>query len=142
MKHKLLLIGLLIITSTFTTVNLHSQECYYGTSEEIEVVPPPDPLATFELPAFSFTTDDKKPHFAKIAIVLAFEKSPELEKEIISRKDEIQHIIGVLLHGKKYRDIDSVEDTINLTEEIKANINARLMNGKIKEIYFAEFTLN
>lgn len=142
MKHKLWLIGLLIFTSSFTAVNLHSQECDYGTSEEIEIAPPPDPLATYELPAFTFATDDKKPHFVKIILVLGFDNVPELKEEIISRKDEIQHIISVLLHGKKYKDLDSVEDTINLTEEIKAHINAGLMSGKIREIYLAEFTVN
>jgi flagellar basal body-associated protein FliL len=38
--------------------------------------------------------------------------------------------------------MDSVEEIINLSEEIKAHINVILIAGKIKEVYFKEIVVN
>jgi flagellar basal body-associated protein FliL len=38
--------------------------------------------------------------------------------------------------------MDSVEDIVNLSEEIKAHVNVILIAGKIKEVYFKEFVVN
>ena len=75
-------------------------------------------------------------------ISLAYEMSVELNNELVRRKDEIQHIINVLLQGKRYDELNSVSDAVELAEEIKAHINVRLISGKIKEVYFKELVVN
>ncbi len=121
---------------SFSADSLHDRE------QEILNSPPPVPLATCELPQFTKATADSEPHTLRIVIVLGFEENDKLREEIMSRQEEIIHIINILLAGKKYDDLDSVTDTINLSEEIKAHVNIRLNGGKIKEIYFKEYILN
>ncbi len=123
-------------------VSKNVQESRYQKSQDIIAAPPPEPLATYELPAFSKATADAEPHFIKMQISLAYETDPILSAELVSRKDEIQHIVNILLQGKTYEELNSVSGAITLSEEIKAHINIRLINGKIKEIYYKEFIVN
>lgn len=136
MKKQLYILFIIILTlinnSPLSTIH----------AQDIIAEPPSDPLSTFELPTFSTTLADEEPHFLKMTIVLGYEDSPELKKELTQRKQEIRHIINILLQNKKHADLDTVSDAIDFSEEIKSHINSRLMSGKIKEIYFKEFILN
>ncbi len=118
------------------------QESMYEQSQDIIAAPPPEPLAVYELPPFSKATADEEPHFLKLTLSLGYDPGPEMNNELIRRKDEMQHIINILLQGKRFEDLDSVSDSVALSEEIKAHINIRLISGKIKEVYFKEFVLN
>ena len=75
-------------------------------------------------------------------ISLAYEANMELNTELVKRRDQIQHIVNIILQGKKYEDLDQVSDTVALAEEIKAHINVILISGKIKEVYFKELMVN
>jgi flagellar basal body-associated protein FliL len=75
-------------------------------------------------------------------ISLAFETNLELNAELSQRKDELIHIVNILMQGKKYEEMNSVAGVVELSEELKAHVNMRLIKGKIKEIYFKEFVLN
>lgn len=123
-------------------VSTYVQEKRYEREQDIVVAPPPPPLSHFDLPSFSVTTKDIEPHFAKITVSLGYEENVGLNAELVKRTVQIQHIVNIILRGKKYEDLDSVEDTINLSEEIKAHINVILVSGKIKEVYFREFVVN
>lgn len=122
----------------------HLQEKKSSNYDEMEmsVAPPPAPLLSFSLPVFSGTTADSEPHFYKIEVVLGYEKNAELSRELASRKEPIRQVVNIILHSKSYSDINSIEGTINLSDEIKAHLNVLLMSGKIKEIYFKEFVIN
>ncbi len=133
---------IVMVTGISYLVSKNVQESSYEKSQDIVAAPPPPPLNTFELPAFSKTTADAEPHFIKLKISLGYEMSIELNNELVKRKDEIQHIVNILLQGKKYEDLNSVNDAVILAEEIKAHINIRLISGKIKEVYFKEFVVN
>lgn len=123
-------------------VTKYVQEQRYEREQDIVLAPPPAPLAHFDLPSFSVTTKDAEPHFAKLTVSLGYEENVELNAELVQRTPQIQHIINIVLRGKKYEDMDSVEDTVNLSEEIKAHINTILISGKIREVYFREFVVN
>ncbi len=123
-------------------VSRYVQERSYQKEQDIVVAPPPPPLSHFSLPDFAITTNDAEPHFAKISISLAYEDSVELNTELVKRTVQMQHLINIVLRGKRYEDLDSVEDTIGLAEEIKAHLNVILISGKIKEVYFREFVVN
>ncbi|HNR87199.1 MAG TPA: flagellar basal body-associated FliL family protein [Spirochaetota bacterium] len=138
--------GILLIFIVFGIsylVSTYVQERRYAKEQDIVVVPPPAPLARYEIPVISFTTKDAEPHMGKIALALGYDKNDQqLTTELTERAPQLQHIINVLLRGKSYEDINSVEGMINLTEDIKAHINVVLINGKIKEIYYKEFIVN
>ncbi len=123
-------------------VTKYMQEKKYESEQDIVVAPPPAPLAHFDLPAFSTTTKDPEPHFAKITVSLGYESNPEINQELVQRTVQIQHIINIILRSKSYEEMDSVEEIINLSEEIKAHINVILIAGKIKEVYFKEIVVN
>lgn len=136
----ILLIFLMIGISYLVTK--YMQEKKYEREQDIVVAPPPAPLAHFDLPAFSTTTKDPEPHFAKITVSLGYESNPEINQELVQRTVQIQHIINIILRSKSYEEMDSVEEIINLSEEIKAHINVILIAGKIKEVYFKEIVVN
>lgn len=136
----ILLIVLVIGVSYIVSKNV--QESSYEKRQDIVAAPPPPPLSGFDLQPFAKTTADVEPHFMKMEITLAYEHSLALNNELVNRRDQIRHIVNVILQGKKYDDLDSVSDTNALIEEIKAHINSVLINGKIKEIYFRELVVN
>lgn len=106
------------------------------------VAPPPPPLAIYDLPTFSVTTKDAEPHFAKITMSFGYEVNDKLKAELERRTTKIQHMIYILLSDKKYQEINSIEGSIALAEEIKAQINIILRSGRVKEVYFKEFLIN
>jgi flagellar protein FliL len=134
------LLLLIVVISYVVTKNVQEQK--YVKEQAIIVAPPPAPLANFDLPSFSATTSDTEPHFVKLTVSLAYEDSLELNAELVRRVPQFQHIINVILSGKRFEDLDSAEKKINLSEEIKAHVNAILVAGKVKEIYFREIIVN
>jgi len=136
----IVLIVLMIIISVLVSKTV--TESKYQRDQDIIAAPPPAPLAVYELPSFAKTTTDAEPRFIKMTIALGYVPELTLSTELSNRKNEIQHIVNILLQGKSYEDLNSVEKTITLSEEIKAHINMRLINGKIKEVYFIEFVVN
>ncbi|MCL2154704.1 MAG: flagellar basal body-associated FliL family protein [Leptospirales bacterium] len=111
-------------------------------NQDIIAAPPPEPLALYELPTFTLTTADTEPRFVKMTISLGYVPDQNLSSELINRRSEIQHIVNIILEGKTFEDLNSVEKTITLSEEIKSHINMRLINGMIKEVYFIEFVIH
>ena len=101
----------------------------------------PGPLQTYKLPLFVKKTLDVKPHSLRLKFSLAYEKNYLLQRELEQREDEIQHVINILLQGKKYEELDSADDAVALAESIKAHINVRLNSGRIKEVYYKEFVV-
>jgi flagellar basal body-associated protein FliL len=106
------------------------------------LAPPSGPLETYNLPTITGATADMEPHFVKMTISLAYYPNPELGLELANRKDEIRHIINIILQGKTFKELDNTSGVITLSEEIKSFINTSLMAGKISEIYFKEFIVN
>ncbi|MDY6934249.1 MAG: flagellar basal body-associated FliL family protein [Spirochaetota bacterium] len=145
---KILLYGigaillLFIVIGVSYLVTKYVQEMKYEREQAIVVAPPPPPLAHFDIPTFSATTRDKEPHFVKATVSLGYEENIELNAELVRRSVQIRHIINIILSGKGYDELDSVEDKINLAEEIKAHVNVILIAGKIKEVYFREIIVN
>jgi flagellar protein FliL len=135
-----ILLLLVVVISYFVTKNVQEQK--YVKEQAIIVAPPPPPLSHFDLPSFAAATNDAEPHFIKLTVSLGYEESIELNAELGRRIPQFQHIINVLLSGKRFEDLDSAEKKINLSDEIKAHINVILVTGKIKEVYFREIVVN
>lgn len=138
MKHTLIITGLLIFAGIFTGTGIYGETTDTRTSIAVEQ---PLVLDTYELPPFQFITADKEQHRAGITVTLAFAGNPELQKELEQKKNIFRDSISRLLGTKKYEDLDSFEDVMNLSEEIKSGINSQLVSGKISEVYFWDFVL-
>ena len=123
-------------------VSKYVQERSYQKEQDIVVAPPPPPLAHYDLPVFQTATADEEPHFAKITVSLGFEDNPELLTELSARQVQMQHMINIIMRGKRFEDLNTVEKSVGLSEEIKAHVNVILIAGKIKEVYFKEFVVN
>ncbi len=136
----IILIVLMTVIAVIVFKKMGEQDGIRGS--KIVVAPPPPPLSYYDLPSFSAATGDIEAHFIKLTVSLAYEENLELNAELIRRVPQFQHIINVILSGKRYEDLDSAEKKINLSEEIKAYINAVLVAGKIKEVYFREIIVN
>lgn len=133
---------IVLVTGISYLVSKYVQESGYQKRQDIVAAPPPAPLASYELPDITKTTADVEPHFIKVKMSLAYESNAELNNELTQRRDQIQHIVNIILQGKKYEDLNSVSDTVGLAEEIKAHVNVILISGKIKEVYFKELVVN
>ena len=118
------------------------QDESYKKSKEIKPGKLPEPLSALEIPSFSVSLKEEEAHFAIITLSLGYKESKKLNIELEKRKKQIRDIIYLLLMEKKFKDLDSVEDTIALAEEIKSTINNILVSGKIIEVYFIEFVVN
>ena len=138
MKSKIIISGLVTMLCVFSSAALRAGE---DAGPDVIVAPPPQPLATFDLPAFSGPTADEEPHFFKLTIALAYHADPGLKKELAAQENRIRHIVNIMLHDKKYEDLDTVSGKIDLVEEIKAQVNMSLESGKISEVYIKEFVL-
>lgn len=138
MKHKFI-IALIILALTYTASGGFGEE----SSSWLEIVNErPLVLDTYELPVFLFKTADNVPHKASITVTLAYAGTPELQRELEQKKADIRNDISILLNGKKYEHLDSFEDVIVLSDEIKSRVNAHLTSGRIAEVYFWDFVLD
>ena len=133
---------IIMITGISFLVSKSVQESTYRMRQDIVSAPPPPPLQTFELPSLSKTTADPEPRFVKMTVSLGYEFDMTLNNELIQRRDELQHIINLVLQGKLFEDLNSMTGALDLAEEIKANINVILIAGRIREVFFKEFILN
>jgi flagellar basal body-associated protein FliL len=136
----IILVVVMIVISVIVSKSV--TESRYQRDQDIIAAPPPEPLAVYELPAFTKATADAEPRFVKMTISLGYVPDVMLGTELVNRKNEIQHIVNYILQAKFFEDLNSVEKTITLSEEIKAHVNMRLISGKIKEVYFLEFVIN
>jgi flagellar FliL protein len=103
-----------------------------------------DPLTYMSLEPFSINTSDiDEPHFLRLVAVLGYEKgkSAEFETELINRKIEFQDLIITIVGSKRFDQLNGEENRRRLKDEIKRQINSRLQNGEIEEVFFTEFTL-
>lgn len=139
MKQKNFIASLIMLACAFASAGIYGED---NDSRVNIAVEQPLSLDTYELPAFSFSTADEAHHKASITVTLAYAGTMELQRELEQKKDVISNDISLLLAGKSYESLDSFEDVILLSEEIKAGINSRLSNGRISEVYFWNFVLD
>lgn len=66
----------------------------------------------------------------------------KVEEELEKRKPQIRDIVLNLLGSKTYDEVNSVQGREQLRTEIRDNVNAFLVKGKIKQIYFTELIVN
>jgi len=67
--------------------------------------------------------------------------SPDTQPELDKMKPMIRDIIIRILSSKTVPEISTAKGKEKLKEEIKKNLNARLMTGEIRNVYFTAFVI-
>ena len=117
----------------------------YKQQKNIALVKAPPPLETFNfVDEFRINTADiGEAHFIKLKLTFGFDAGQQaLGAELATRLPQMQNIINLIISRKTKEDLKTLNDQLDLREEIKAHINHILTNGKIKEVYFREFIVN
>ncbi|MBF0283341.1 MAG: flagellar basal body-associated FliL family protein [Magnetococcales bacterium] len=78
--------------------------------------------------------------YLKVAISMEMENDA-LKPEMERRQPQIQDIILSLLTSKSTQELQSLEGKFRLREELLSRINALLVNGKVKRLYFTDFVI-
>jgi len=138
-------VGVILMMVVAYYVAKYAAAQQYKEVASIAVVKPPPPTESFRF-ADEFranTADQGEPHFIKLKLSFGFEQgNAALSAELAQRSSQLRDIINLILAAKKREDIASIQDQLELREEIKASINHILSNGKILDVYFEEFIVN
>ena len=111
--------------------------------EEIQEIKDPTALMgpVFKLDPFVVNlVDARSNRYLKITIQIELDSEdvmPELER----RGPQVQDIILALLTSKKPKELQALEGKFRLREELLSRLNALLVNGKVKRVYFTEFVI-
>ncbi len=138
-------VGLVLMSVIAYYVATFAAAQQYKEVASIAVVKPPPPTEAFNFPEdFRVNTADQgETHFIKLQLALGFEKdNPALSAELAERKPQLRNIINLILSGKSRDQLSTIQDQLELREEMKASINHILSEGKITEVYFNEFIVN
>lgn len=119
----------------FLGTEIGGEEATENSDNQSEIFP------VFEQQNFAVKLmDEGHPHYIKTSIVLAMD-DVKLTKELQQRVPQIRDTIITILRNKYSSDLDCVEGTQKLKEEIKDEINSYLKDGKIVEIYFTDIVI-
>ncbi len=138
-------VGLVLMAVIAYYVASYAAARQYKEVASIAVVKPPPPLESFRF-ADEFrvnTADQGEPHFIKLRLSLGFEQGQAaLSAELAQRTPQLRDIINLILAGKTREELSTVQNQLELREEIKASINHILSEGKVISVYFDEFIVN
>ncbi|MBF0369587.1 MAG: flagellar basal body-associated FliL family protein [Magnetococcales bacterium] len=110
-----------------------------------EQAEPKDPVELvgemFKLDPFVVNLNESRGNrYLKTTIQLEMDNEalrPELER----RQPQLQDIILALLTSKNSKELQALEGKFRLREELLSRINALLVNGTVKRVYFTEFVI-
>jgi len=139
------IVGILLMVLIAYMIAKKVKNDQYKEEQSIVIAPAPKPLATYSFPKeFRVNTADvDEAHFIQLSLTFGFkEDNKELERELSQRQQQMMHIINIILGGKKKEDLATPLQKINLTEEIKSQINMILRDGKIEDVYFVEIVVS
>lgn len=139
------LAGLLAVVLISIFVAQRTATSVYKQQKNIALVKAPPPLEVFNFPdEFRINTADVgESHFIKLKLTFGYEQGQQaLGPELSTRTPQMQNIINLIIGRKTKDELRTLNDQLDLREEIKAHINHILTNGKVKEVYFREFIVN
>ncbi|WP_061251594.1 flagellar basal body-associated FliL family protein, partial [Leptospira noguchii] len=113
--------------------------------KNVALVKPPPPLANYNFTEeFRINTSDKgEAHFVKMKLAFGIAKEDQtLSAELAERNAQMRDLINLIVGRKSKDELINIEDQLDLREEIKAQVNHILTEGKIQEVYFTEFIIN
>ena len=78
--------------------------------------------------------------FVKIRIIAVLSSSSVAGK-IDARRSQLTHKLVVIIKSKTIEEMDGAEGAEALQKDIKEGLNSVLGKGKVKQVYFVEFTI-
>ncbi len=102
---------------------------------------------TFDLEPFVVNlADTDRKRYLKVVMQLELENdkkvSKKLEKELKDKLPVVRDAIITLLSSKKSSDISTPQGKIKLKKEIIDTLNAKLVSGRVVNVYFTEFVIS
>lgn len=94
------------------------------------------PLETFTVNLLS----ESGRRYLKVEMNLALE-GEELALELETKKPVLRDVIIRILSGKSLEEVSTIKGKETLKEEILTDLNARVKDGKIKNVYFTDFVV-
>ncbi|WP_017862277.1 flagellar basal body-associated protein FliL [Leptospira interrogans] len=137
--------GIIIVAVIAMIVAKETATKTFTQMKNVALVKPPPPLANYNFTEeFRINTSDKgEAHFVKMKLAFGIAKEDQtLSAELAERNEQMRDLIKLIV-GRKFKDeLINIEDQLDFREEIKAQVNHILTEGKIQEVYFTEFIVN
>lgn len=137
--------GIIIVTIIAMVVAKQTATSTFTQMKNVALVKPPPPLANYNFTEeFRINTSDKgEAHFVKMKLAFGIAKEDQtLSAELAERNAQMRDLINLIVGRKSKDELINIEDQLDLREEIKAQVNHILTEGKIQEVYFTEFIVN
>jgi flagellar FliL protein len=81
------------------------------------------------------------PRFARVNLTIEV-SSEDTEKEVNQKMPQVRNTVIDLINSKTPADVKEVEGKNHLKEQIQKALNAFLVTGKVKGVYFTSFVVN
>ncbi|WP_017853439.1 flagellar basal body-associated protein FliL [Leptospira interrogans] len=137
--------GIIIVAVIAMIVAKETATKTFTQMKNVALVKPPPPLANYNFTEeFRINTSDKgEAHFVKMKLAFGIAKEDQtLSAELAERNAQMRDLINLIVGRKSKDELINIEDQLDLREEIKAQVNYILTEGKIQEVYFTEFIVN
>ncbi|ALO26052.1 MULTISPECIES: flagellar basal body-associated protein FliL [Leptospira] len=137
--------GIIIVAIIAMVVAKQTATSTFTQMKNVALVKPPPPLANYNFTEeFRINTSDKgEAHFVKMKLAFGIAKEDQtLSAELAERNAQMRDLINLIVGRKSKDELINIEDQLDLREEIKAQVNHILTEGKIQEVYFTEFIVN
>ncbi|EMJ94312.1 flagellar basal body-associated FliL family protein [Leptospira alstonii] len=137
--------GIIIVAIIAMVVAKQTATSTFTQMKDVALVKPPPPLANYNFTEeFRINTSDKgEAHFVKMKLAFGIAKEDQtLSAELAERNAQMRDLINLIVGRKSKDELINIEDQLDLREEIKAQVNHILTEGKIQEVYFTEFIVN
>ncbi|EMN49672.1 flagellar basal body-associated protein FliL [Leptospira interrogans str. L1207] len=139
------ILGIIIVAVIAMIVAKETATKTFTQMKNVALVKPPPPLANYNFTEeFRINTSDKgEAHFVKMKLAFGIAKEDQtLSAELAERNAQMRDLINLIVGRKSKDELINIEDQLDLREEIKAQVNHILTEGKIQEVYFTEFIVN
>ncbi|MEW6065650.1 flagellar basal body protein FliL [Desulforamulus profundi] len=102
--------------------------------------PDPEKLVTFSMGSLLVNlADPGGSNFMRLTPVLEYEENKKLGEELTKNKVILQDCIIRVIRKKKLADVQPPDSIDKVADELKAEINKNLHQGKIHRVYFSEY---
>lgn len=81
------------------------------------------------------------PRFARVNVTVEV-SSEDTEKEVNQKMPQVRNTVIDLINSKTPADVKEIEGKNHLKEQIQKALNAFLVTGKVKGVYFTSFVVN
>ena len=117
-----------------------------GHGGEAKPVSASDLAKVFKVELAMFTVNlqspgSANPRFARVNLTVEV-SSEDTEKEVNQKMPQVRNTVIDLINSKTPADVKEIEGKNHLKEQIQKALNAFLVTGKVKGVYFTSFVVN